>query len=422
MNTLIRQAFAVLLAAALSAGAFAGAAPRVLVLGGGYDLSHNQAAIESNVRYLDRLLPKGAAERVLFADGRRQTKNVLCEDTRGRQYYRRPQLPRLDGPSALPAIEAEFRALASGPASEPVLLYTTGHGSPGAESSNNDFDLWDNGHLSVHRLAAQIKTLPASVPVILVMVQCFSGSFGNLLFEGGNPKAPLASRDLCGFFAAVAERPAAGCTPAVNEAEYRDFTGYFFAALSGADRLGRAVTGADYNYDGFVGMDEAFAYTLVHDDSIDTPVCTSDVFLRRFVPTVGGDFAQAQWADLIAWATPAQRAALAALSDDLHLRGEERLASAYRRFEKMDVRAEDLPSVRLLRFVRLAKTVVLAHRLVVSVAPSDRPLQERFRRLTAAEARSCLSPPAAGERAQVLSGPSTGTFSLTRFRQPGTKE
>ena len=365
---------------------------RALILSGGPDLAHNQIAIESNVRYLDRLLLKNASRRVLFTDGRAQSKNVLYEDASGKQQYRKPALPRLDGANTLPAIKAEFQALAVSPSTAPVLIYVTGHGSPGDDSSNNDFDLWNGGELSVRRLAGQLKTLPASVPATVVMVQCFSGSFGNLLFENGDSKAPLISRDLCGFFASTAERPAAGCTPEINEAEYRDFTGYFFGALSGKSRRGQAITGADYNHDGKVGMDEAFAYTLIHDDSIDTPVCTSDVFLRRFVPSQGYDFVETRWADLRSWATAPQRAALEALSADLHLRGEDRVQSAFSQFKETPLDAEDLPSVHLIRFIRLSKTVVLAHKLTASEAPADQPIKERYTRLKALEAKNPLSP------------------------------
>ena len=85
------------------------------------------------------------------------------------------------------------------------------------------------------------------------------------------PRAEPIERDFAGFFATVKERVAAGCTSAVNEEDYHDFTSYFFAALTGRDRVGRRVTGADYNGDGRVGMDEAYCYTLIHDNSIDVP-------------------------------------------------------------------------------------------------------------------------------------------------------
>lgn len=365
-------------------------APRVLILSGGYDAKHNQVAIESNVRYVARLLPPGATTRVLFTDGSRTTKNVLYEDARGRERYRIPQLPRLDGPNTLPQVKAEFQTLASGPADRPVLLYVTGHGSPDSKTlDNNVFDLWDDGELSVRELAAQMKTLPVATPVTAVMVECFSGGFGNLLFENGDPKAPLTGRDFCGFFASIAPRPAAGCTSAVNEADYHDFTGYFFSALSGVSRVDKRVTGADYNKDGRVGMDEAFAYSLIHDDSIDTPVCTSDVFLRRFVPEQDDIWIKTGWPDVRAWATPAQRAALDALSEDLALKGDGRLADAYATFSKIRLDAEDLPTVHLIRLVRLAHTVILAHRLLTSDA-ADAPIKARYTRLTALEAGSCL--------------------------------
>ncbi len=371
------------------------AAPRVLILSGGPDLKHNQVAIESNVRYLARLLPPEATARVLFTDGSRTTRNVLYEDVRGREKYRIPQLPRLDGPNTLPQIKAEFQTLAAGPADRPVLLYVTGHGSPSRETlDNNAFDLWDNGDLSVRELAAQMKTLPVSTPVTAVMVQCFSGSFGNLLFENGSPKAPMTGRDFCGFFASISARPAAGCTPAVNEADYHDFTGYFFSALSGVSRVGQRVTGADYNHDRRVGMDEAFAYSLIHDDSIDTPVCTSDVFLRRFVPEADDAWAKTGWTDIRAWAAPAQKAALDGLSSDLALKGDGRLAESYAAFRKIRLDAEDLPTVHLIRLVRLAHTVILARRLLTSDAPADVPVKARYLRLTTLEAGSYLHLPA----------------------------
>ena len=62
------------------------------------------------------------------------------------------------------------------------------------------------------------------------MVQCYSGAFGNLLFQGGDPAAEAVDHDIAGFFATVKEKMAAGCTPAVDERDYKDFSSYFFAA------------------------------------------------------------------------------------------------------------------------------------------------------------------------------------------------
>jgi hypothetical protein len=152
----------------------------------------------------------------------------------------------------------------------------------------------------------------------------------------------------------------AGCTSAVDEAEYKDFTSYFFAALTGQDRVGRRVTGADYNGDGRVGMDEAFCYTLIHDESIDVPVCTSDVFLRRFVPMEDMRVFRTPYSRIVEWASIPQRAALEALTSRLHLTGEDRAMTAYQKLfdsmganHKRDWRQQDQRA--LIRFNNLTK-------------------------------------------------------------------
>lgn len=395
---MLSRALPVLIAAlALSAPApprvarFAPAPLRVLLVGGGPDLQHNQVAIESNVRYLERILPPDSSRRVLFADGRRESRTVLYKDSGNRDTYRRTQIGDLDGPARLDSVRTELSSMAarlSETPTDPVLLYFTGHGSPDeGHYENNRYDLWGSGELTVHDLARSIQAFPPANPVVLVMVECFSGAFGNVIFQDGDPKAPLSDHPICGFFASVPQRMAAGCTPNVNEEDYRDFTGYFFAALSGTDRLGRAVVGADYNHDGRVGMDEAFAYTLLHDDSIDTPVCTSDVFLRRFVTTPDPQVFQNSYRDVLRWATPCQHAALEGLSARLRYTGDGRLADAYDDFSKTNSLSESDRATRLIRFVRLAKSVILAHQLRAS---GDEGTKRRFESLLRQESANPL--------------------------------
>jgi hypothetical protein len=219
------------------------------------------------------------------------------------------------------------------------------------------------------------------------MVQCFSGAFGNLLFAAGSPAGALVDQRIAGFFAAVPERVSAGCTPALDEATYKDFTGYFFAALTGQDRMGRPVAGADYDDDGRVGMHEAFAWTLIHDDSIDTPVCTSDAFLRRFVQMPDGEIAAMSYKTLESWGTPGQRAALAGLSERLGLTGDDRLSGAFKRVTGIRPNSQSMIDVRLIRFVNLARTVARAHALSRS---GDEPIRRRYAELLAAESRNPL--------------------------------
>ncbi|MBX3112609.1 MAG: hypothetical protein KF857_11425 [Fimbriimonadaceae bacterium] len=366
----------------------------VLVVGGGPQPKYNQVAIESNVRYIDRVKPSNTDLRVLFTDGNPESKNVLCQGEGGKTYYRAPQLPRQDGPAHLATVQAEFASLAERlrrDSAGECLVYFTGHGSPNKAGNlnNNHFDLWDNQRLTVTDMAASLKQFPKDVPVTLLMVECYSGSFAYTLFEDGLPDAQLADRKICGFFASVQQRMAAGCTPNVNEAEYRDFTGYFLAALTGKDRMGRDVQGVDYNKDGRVGMDEAFAYSLVHDNSIDTPVCTSDVFLRRFVTTKDADIMATSFSQVRSWARPAQLVALDGLSTALGYDSEDRLQVAYNAFIRNPVNSAKMRDVNTLRFVRLAKSVVLQHQLDVSGAPE---VKRRFAELLKLEAANPLRP------------------------------
>lgn len=330
---------------------------RVLIVGGGPDLQNNQVAIESNVRYVNKLLPGNTPRTTLFADGNVDHATVLFADDQkqpasegeavlsllmnGREstsdssdHYRKPNLgSKLDGASKTTEIEKAFGQIVADGNTPPksLLLYFTGHGSNNPrDMDNNDYDLWGRKeNLSVRALSRQIDRLPGDMPVTIVMVQCFSGSFANLIFEGGNPKSGLLKRDIAGFYASVKERVAAGCTSAVNEADYHDFTSYFFAALTGRDRVGRRVTGADYNRDGKVGMNEAYCYTLLHDESIDVPVCTSDIFLRKYVDAKDAELFRTPYSSVLSWADRAQRAALEGLSTKLRRSGENRLMTGY---------------------------------------------------------------------------------------------
>lgn len=358
---------------------------RAVVVGGGPTPSMNQVAIERNVRYFERRLPASIDRRVLFANGKRDTATVqFLAD--GVLRYRRPDLARLDGPTTASGFSAIWDGFVAVRGSDPLMLYFAGHGSPNPRSrlENNSFDLWGGGDIDVKQLAAKVAELPASTPVVVVMAQCYSGSFANLLFEGGLPGAPLIARDLVGFFAATNDRPASGCTPEVNEADYQDFSSYFFAALSGRDRLNVPVKGADFDGNGVVGMNEAFAYAVIHQQSEDVPVSTSDAFLRRFVTRPDPETMATPYASILEWASPAQKAALQALSTELGLGGEDRLRRTYAAYFGGASR-EGPVAAHQLRFVRLAKSVILAHHLQESGEPA---VKRRYERLQAAEGRT----------------------------------
>ena len=126
-----------------------------------------------------------------------------------------------------------------------------------------------------------LDKMPTQTSVVTMMAQCFSGSFANFIYEGGDTKRPVALQTRCGFFATIKTLPSVGCTPEVNEADYRDYSSSFFAGLSGRDRIGKAVNSADYNKDGRVAYAEAHAFAKVDEESIDLPISTSEAWLQR---------------------------------------------------------------------------------------------------------------------------------------------
>jgi hypothetical protein len=365
------------------------AAPlRVVAIGGGPDPAHNEASIERHLRWVDSLLPEDTPRRLLFADGDAGSATVEAREL-GRTVYRAPDLPHIDGPSTLEGLDAVWAFAADpGPTpADPLLLYFAGHGS------TRGYSLWGGDHLAVPTLARRIADLPAETPVVLVMAQCHAGLYGDLLFRGGrpggHPEARQVGRDLVGFFATVAERPSAGCTTAVNEAGYADFTTFFFGALTGADRGGHHVD-ADLDHDGEVGMDEAFAWAQVHDTTIDVPIATSDLWLRRVVTDVPVEaIADVAWTDLLGWATPTQVAALEGLCDRLGIGGDDLLARTLAQVPSLDPRLDHGQATARpyrMRLVQIAWSVVLAHAL----EERDPEGLVAYRRLLEAEGRPLL--------------------------------
>jgi len=329
-----------------------------LLVGGGPDQDNNAAQIEGHVHFVGSILPPGARRTVLFADGKadgakvcfldktadataRQALGVLLphDDALNAPDLRPLQLGlALDGPARAKNIHVAMGKLAEAAAARPapVLLYFAGHGSSSSDAGTPAYDMWDDKELDVHQLARELARLPASAHVTLVMAQCYSGAFGNVLFAEGNEKGALVRPNLAGFFSAAPDREASGCSWETDEADYQDFSSYFFGALTGRDRFGHAVTGADYDGDGHVTLHEAFCYALEHDISIDTPVCTSEVFLRREVQMKDDKIFGLPYAQVAAEATPAQRAVLEALSQRLGLTGDDRALTVYDRLEYAD--------------------------------------------------------------------------------------
>jgi hypothetical protein len=284
------------------------------LLSGGRSREQNAVAHEKNLAFVGRTLDRlgiPTAERwVHFADGPDPAPDVQVEEPdasrrrlllaarlliapegdlyEGALQYRDHEISGAQ-PATRAAVlaglaqDAERARLRRAPAPD-LLLYVTDHGLLRGEGEDNVVVLWGPEDLSVRALATALDAQPPGRRVVLVMAQCFSGSFASVIREGGDPSRPLASHDRCGFFSAPRDRPAAGCSPRADESLYDDHTTRFFGALGGHDRAGKPLASADLDRDGEIGLDEAQAAATRLAETQDVPVRTSEEFLRQERP------------------------------------------------------------------------------------------------------------------------------------------
>jgi len=144
-----------------------------------------------------------------------------------------------------------------------LLVFVTDHGTENREDPDNGaISLWEE-ELTVRELEQLVALLPRGVQTVMVMSQCYSGTFASLIYEKG-PAQP--SGDVCGFFSTTRELRAYGCYP---EGRDRDRIGHAFNFI---DALGHQPTTV-----------EAHVEVLVTDDTPDVPLRTSGLYLERIV-------------------------------------------------------------------------------------------------------------------------------------------
>ncbi len=219
--------------------------------------------------------------------------------------------------------------------------------------ANNIMHLWKSTDMSVTEWTEKLDELSPDVPVVAVMVQCYSGGFGNFIFKKGNPANGLAEHPRCGFFSTVPDRVAAGCTPNINEADYREYSSYFFEALCGESRTGQSVTSPDYDQDGRTSFLEAHAYTVLTARTIDIPVRTTDIFLRHASKTKGQDgllTPNSPVDELLKHATVVEKSVIEGLSREFLLTGTDRADDVEKAIrQKRDEKARTDSEVRRRR-------------------------------------------------------------------------
>lgn len=337
----------------------------VLIVGGGPDPSSDQISIEQNVEFFCQTQESREMQRegnlVLFASGPGDEPDVCFNhgvplspaveilamaNNANRNLaldYRHHGIAEVKGPATKSAILDTLKQLSQELTDgDRLLLYFTGHGAKGANAETSSFQTWGKQKLEVAELAKALDQFRPEVPVMVVMVQCYSGAFANLIFGEGDPAKDLVPHRRAGFFSTLSTRTAAGCTPDINRADYQDYSTYFFAAIGGKNRLGDATRAVDVDGDGAISFAEAHAHVLTESPTIDVPVKSSDRFLRRYAVTPTDDAARIAWnsdySKLLAAAGPAERTVLETLTERLGLTGEDRVAEAHRLSEEIDRR------------------------------------------------------------------------------------
>lgn len=257
--------------------------PNLLVVGGGGDPSYNEISLEKNVLYFQRTLKalglKPSSATVLFANGNDGQQTVRFLKSGTIESFKAPTIPYLKAASTRDNVEAWVQKLVRKKSRAPTFLYFTGHGGHSHDYENNDFRLWGGDAFTVQEFTAVLDRLPTQTPVVTVMAQCYSGGFANMIYQDGYPKRSVVPHNRCGFFATLKQYQSVGCTPAVNEADYEDYSSSFFAGLSGRSRVGKSIGSADYNRDQQVSFAEAHAFAKVDGQTTDIPISTVENWL-----------------------------------------------------------------------------------------------------------------------------------------------
>jgi len=281
----------------------------VWIIGGGQDPEHSQAQIEFNVNWaiasLKKLVPD-ASLHVFYANGKAPDDSVTewhravdgntplqpLARVFGERFvnglvFRKKQVPNVEGSSRVdvlkPALQQEFARLHR---EDRALIIYNGHGgTTPKDAAGNTFQLWRDTQLSAREFEKLLDSLNPNVPVRFVLAQCFAGGFARAVHPHARDMLELAPGKRCGFFAVPKDKKAEGCSPSVNIGDYRDYTTYFFGALTGQTPLGAPIEGQpDLNHDGVVTPYEAHLYVMVEAQSTDIPQSTSEVFLDRWQP------------------------------------------------------------------------------------------------------------------------------------------
>ena len=311
LQKIIQSAWILLLASGwlVCCGTVLQAADYFLTIGGGYSPTGNQASLEANVVFFQQILDdkhrQSRSHDIYFADGHdaaadlqvlatkkpQQTKlpatDVLASLHRRRGAeqveYRNHRVPDVAGALDPALIRGSLEKIAKNARNgDRLIIYVTAHGSPGGKDDvyNTTIDCWNEKKVTAREFTKWLNDVPVGVPVLMVMAQCYCGGFAHAIFDDLNEANGLAPQLRVGFFAQQHNLMAAGCRPDIDNDD--EFSSYFWGAIVGRSRTGVPIEGVDIDKNGVVSLAEAYAHAVTASRTIDIPLRTSDVLLRKY--------------------------------------------------------------------------------------------------------------------------------------------
>ena len=199
----------------------------LLTIGGGYSPSGNQASIERNVVYYQRVLAQqGLGEiphHVLFADGDDPSHDVQVVDATtipeanrlmaeffGSRNdlglsYRNHQVTGVKNRTSPATIRDWFTTTGTTmQEGDRLLLYVTAHGNRSTTRNlpyNTTISLWNRQKITAVELSQLLDGLPRGVQVVTFMVQCHAGGFARFLYKDTDANRGFVEQQRVGFFA-----------------------------------------------------------------------------------------------------------------------------------------------------------------------------------------------------------------------------
>lgn len=283
---------------------FFAAADQAIIIGGGSNIDSSQGQIELNVKWVQDVLVNSKLDVTTFyTDGNSDTPDVhyqIVNDgdsnslspiarvfgdvAREITRYRNHTVPGVVSSTERSQMEPVLDVLLGQQNTEPTLLVYNGHGDQSSSTPDQvSLRLWNDSSITANELHKLLNSNPT--PFRFVFTQCYSGGFHRVAYKNPSKGIELAEGQRCGFTAESAYRLAEGCSSSVETEDYRDYTTFFFAAVSGYDRDGEIIDkDPDINQDQQVSMREAHLFTLEKAFSTDLSRSTSEDYLTAWEP------------------------------------------------------------------------------------------------------------------------------------------